>query len=107
MAVMLSAQATLKEEGAGLAAHMHLILQLSRDLGGLQWLRYDQEFWEWAAAKGVKRWGELNLEIYSRCLSSKFLQAQEKGKSPVIEQGTKDPGELVLSGMKAVVTDLV
>ena len=59
MAVMLSAETTSKEEAAGLAAHMHLILQLSRDLGGIQWLRYDQEFREWAAAKGVKRWGSL------------------------------------------------
>ena len=63
VAVMFSADTMSKEEAAGLAAHMHLILQLSRDLGGTQWLRYDQEFREWAAAKGVKRWGELNLAI--------------------------------------------
>ena len=31
MAVMLSAHGTSKEEAAGLAAHIHLILQLSRD----------------------------------------------------------------------------
>ena len=55
MAVMLSNSATSKEEVAGLAAHMHLILQLSGDLRGLQWLRYDQEFQEWAAAKEVRR----------------------------------------------------
>ena len=60
MVVMLSASATSKEEAAGLAAHMHLIPQLSRDLGGLQWLRYDQEFQEWDDAKGVKIWGKLN-----------------------------------------------
>ena len=66
---MLSNSATSKEEAAGLAAHMHLILQLSGDLRGLQWLRYDQEFREWAAAKGVRRWGELNLAIYGRYLS--------------------------------------
>ena len=40
MAVMLSAETTSKEEAAGLAAHMHLILRLSRDLGGILWLRY-------------------------------------------------------------------
>ena len=59
MAVMLSADTTSKEEAVGLAAYIHLILQLSRDLGGTQWLRYDQEFREWATAKGMKRWGSL------------------------------------------------
>lgn len=39
----------------GLAAHIYLILQLSRDLGGLQLLRCDQEF-------------QLSLAIYGRCL---------------------------------------
>ena len=38
-AVMLSAHGTSKEETAGLVAHMHLILQLSRDLGSLQSLK--------------------------------------------------------------------
>ena len=51
MAVMLSNPATSKEEVAGLAAHMHLILQLSGDLRGLQWLRYDQEF-----RRGISLW---------------------------------------------------
>ena len=36
MAVMLSAETTSTEEAAGLAAHIHLILQLSSDLGGMQ-----------------------------------------------------------------------
>ena len=67
--VMLSTETTSKEEAAGLAAHMHLILQLSSDLGGMQWLRYDQEFRKSATVKGVKIWGELNLDIYGRCLS--------------------------------------
>jgi len=34
MAVLLSADSTTKEEAAGLAAYQHLILQLSKDLGG-------------------------------------------------------------------------
>ena len=46
MAVMLSAEAMSKDKAAGLAAHMHLIQQLSRDLGSIQWLRCDQEFRE-------------------------------------------------------------
>ena len=93
MAVMLSADTTSKEEAAGLAAHMHLILQLSRDLGGTQWLRYDQEFREWAAAKGVKRWGELNLAIYGRCLSlQKTVSSSSnfgRGKYPSSQTGDK------------------
>ena len=53
MAVLLSTDATSKEEVAGLASHLHLILQLAKDLGGRQWLKYDSEFREWAAAKNM------------------------------------------------------
>jgi len=69
MAVLLSAPATSKEQAAGLVAHQHLVIQLARDLGGRQWLVYDRDFREWAAAKQLKVWGELNLHIYGRCLS--------------------------------------
>ena len=62
MEVKLSADTTSKEEVAGLAAYVHLILQFLRDLGGIQLLRYDQEFRKWATAKGVKRWRELNVQ---------------------------------------------
>ena len=48
---------------------MYLILQLLRDLGSLQSLKYDQDVKEWAAAKGVKKWSELNIAIYGRRLS--------------------------------------
>ena len=34
MAVILTSEATSKEEAAGLAAHQHVILQLHNDLGG-------------------------------------------------------------------------
>ncbi len=68
MAVLLAADATTKEEAAGLAAHQHLILQLVKDLGGKQWAKYDWEFREWASAKGVRIWGDLNMAIYGRCL---------------------------------------
>jgi len=54
MAVLLAAPATKPTEAAGFAAHMHLILQVSQDLGGRHWMFYDKEFWEWAAAKAVK-----------------------------------------------------
>ena len=68
MAVLLAADATTKEQAAGLAAHQHLILQLSKDLGGRQWAKYDCEFREWAAAKNIRVWGDLNMAIYGRCL---------------------------------------
>ena len=111
MAVMLSADTTSREEAAGLAAHMHLILQLSRDLGGTQWLRYDQEFREWAAAKGVKRWGELNLAIYGRCLSPQKTVSSPsnfgRGNIPAHKQVTRDLWVLVLSGMMDTVINPV
>ena len=69
-AVLVSSDATSKEEAAGLAAHAYLIIQLSRDLNGLQWLKYDQSYREWAAAKGIRKWGEMNFSIYGRCLAS-------------------------------------
>ena len=68
MAVLLSAPMTSKAEAASLAAHLHVVLQLAQDLGGRHWLVYDWEFREWAAAKGITVWGELNLSIYGRCL---------------------------------------
>jgi len=64
MAVLLSAGNTSREKVAGLAAHQHVALQLHNDLGRNRWMRYDIEFREWAAAKGIHVWGELNLAIY-------------------------------------------
>ena len=86
MAVLLSSGLTSKEEAAGLAAHMHLIVQLSKDLEGTQWLIYDRDFRQWAAAKGVRKWGELNMTIYGRCLS---LQKPVTDKSPSIQRKGK------------------
>ena len=40
-------------------AHMYLMIQLARDLGGSVWLQCDHEFRIWAAAKGVKVWESL------------------------------------------------
>ena len=51
------AAATNKEESVGLVARLHLIFQLRKDLAGSQWLRYDQDYREWAATIGVKIWG--------------------------------------------------
>ena len=50
MAVLFANENTSKE-AAGLAAHLHIILQLHQDLGGNRWLKYDVEFCEWATAK--------------------------------------------------------
>ena len=69
-AILVSSETTTKEEAAGLAAHTYLILQLSKDLKGSQWLKYDQSYREWAAAKGIRKWGEMNFSIYGRCLAS-------------------------------------
>ena len=46
MAILISSDATTKEEAAGLAAHSVLIIQLSKDLSGPQWLKYDQGYHE-------------------------------------------------------------
>ena len=66
---LAAASSTTKEQVMGLMAHMFLMVQLSRDLGGNHWLQYDKDFREWAAAKNLKVWGELNLTIYGRCLA--------------------------------------
>jgi len=55
MAALVAALATTKEELVGLTVHLHLTLQLHHDLAGAQWLRYDQEYKEWAAARGIKK----------------------------------------------------
>ena len=62
--VLLANENTSKEEAAGLAAHLHITLQLYQDLGGN---RYDAEFCEWAAAKDIYVWGK-NMSIYGRRL---------------------------------------
>ena len=68
VAVLVSAEATTKEEAAGLLAHMQVVIQLCIDLGSLKWLQYDEQYWEWAAASGKRVWGEVNLSIYWQCL---------------------------------------
>ena len=57
VAVLVSAEATTKEEAAGLLAHMQVVIQLCKDLGSLKWLQYDQQYREWAAASGKRVWG--------------------------------------------------
>ena len=74
MAVLLLCDSTTKEEATGLAAHLHLVLQLSQDLGP-QWLKYDRDFQEWAAAKSLRKWGDLNFPIYGQCLAAQQRQA--------------------------------
>ena len=54
-AILVSSDSTTKEEAAGLAAHSYLIIQLSKDLSGLMWHKYDQSYREWAAAKGIRK----------------------------------------------------
>ena len=92
MAVLLASEATSKEEAAGLAAHMHLIIQLSKDLEGTQWLVYDREFRQWAAAKGVRKWGELNFSIYGRCRSLQKPVAEKTSNNQPQRKGKKARG---------------
>lgn len=83
MAALASAPDTSSKEVVGLIAHLYLITQLSKDLGTSRCLKYDHDFREWAAAKGVRVWGELNLTIYGRCLAY-----QTPISSPAMESGS-------------------
>ena len=87
MAVLLSSDMTTKEEATGLATHLHLILQLSQDLGS-QWLKYDRDFREWAAAKSLRKWGELNFPIYGQCLAAQQKQSVPN-TIPTLPKGQK------------------
>ena len=55
MSVLTSHKATTKDESIGLVAHLHIILQMAKELSPTQALKYDQEFHEWAATKDVKK----------------------------------------------------
>ena len=54
---LAAASSTTKEQVMSLMAHMFLMVQLSRDLGGNHWLQYDKDFREWAAAKKCESLG--------------------------------------------------
>ena len=82
MAALTSDKTTTKDESVGLVAHQYIILQMAKELGPTQALKYDQEFREWAAAKDIKKWGELNFPIYGRCLASSS-SSNSKPISPV------------------------
>ena len=69
-ATLSAANSTTKEQTIGLFAHMSTILQLARDLRGNQWIQYDKVYKEWAAAREIKVWEELNLSIFGHCLAS-------------------------------------
>lgn len=53
-AALTAIPATSKEESTGLLAHMYLITQIAKDLGGMQWYKYDKEFRERAAESGAR-----------------------------------------------------
>ena len=93
VAILLSSENTTKEEATGLAAHGYLIIQLSQDLQGSQWLQYDQNFREWATAKGLRIWSELNLTTYGRCLACH--------QPPIIGSKRKLKYQSVSTGMQA------
>lgn len=83
-AALASAESTSKAEVTGLMAHQHVILQMHKDLGGMRWLQYDQQYREWAAATKKRVWGETNLTIYGRCLCAPV-------SSPVPSIPTRQP----------------
>lgn len=67
LAVLVAVETTSREEAAGLAAHMFQVVRLSKTRG-FKWLTYDTEYREWAAAKNIRIWGEMNMRIYGECL---------------------------------------
>lgn len=69
VAALASLEATSKEEMVGLMAHQHVVLQMQKDLGGMKWLLYDQQYREWAGATRNLQWGDIYLTIYGWCLS--------------------------------------
>ena len=85
VAALASADSTSKVEVASLMAHQHVILQIHKDLRGMRWLQYDQQYREWAAATKKRVWGEINLTIYGWCLCT-------PASSPVLPVPTKQPG---------------
>ena len=54
MAVLTSSDSTTSAQTTGLAAHLHLILQLSQELGP-QRMKYDIDYHQWAAARNVRQ----------------------------------------------------
>jgi len=63
MAVLVATETTSREEAAGLTAHMFQIIRLSQ-ARGFKWLRYNMEYWQWAAAKNIRTWDDMNMSIY-------------------------------------------
>ena len=82
VAALTSYEATTSAQATGLVAHLYLILQLSQELGP-QWQRYDTDFRQWAAARNIRQWGDLNFTIYGHSLSSQQrLSASPKPLHP-------------------------
>ena len=72
MAVQLPSDTITREAATGLAAQ---VLQLAQKLGSSQWLKYDKDFREWAVAKSLRKWGDLNFLIDGQCLVGQQRQA--------------------------------
>jgi len=80
MAVLTSCITTTAAQATGLVAHLHLILQLSQELGP-QWMKYDVDCHQWAAAWNVWQWGKLKFTIYGHCLSAQQQLASSHPQS--------------------------
>ena len=93
MAVLLSSGSISKEEAVGPAAHMHLIVQLSKNLEGTQWLSYDRDFHQWAV---------LESGVNSTCpfmADVSLFRNQLQTRAPASSEKARGLGVPVLNGM--------
>ena len=90
VAAITSCKITTSAQATGLVAHLHLILQLSQELGP-QWKRYDIEFRQWAAARNIRQWGDLNFTIYGHCLSAQQCLSVSLKEGQLTPSGCKRP----------------
>ena len=90
-AVLMIAVSTTKVKSAGLLAHTFNVQQVAKDLGGSQWLNYDRSFREWAAAKSIRCWGELNMPIFCQCLALQQRSAPSSQPQEFSSKGGSGP----------------
>ena len=60
---LATVESKTKAEVVSLMAHQHMIPQMHKDLEGMRWLQYDQQYQEQATATKKRTWGEIILTI--------------------------------------------
>ena len=88
-ATVISDKSTTTAEATGLMALMYLSTQISQDLKGTKWYRYDKEFRAWAAATQTRVWGTLNVSIYGRCLTGPSVQVDTSAAKGTSSKSTR------------------